>query len=117
MSEAPTVSLLSNELSLADVERATDGFDPRLSLGRGKYGDVYRGTWGDGTEVAVKVLLRPRENCCQKDWEALSRYRHANLVIFLGLARISHCSQLALVHEFLEGGSVEGKLRAVDALP
>lgn len=110
---AAAVPLLSSEVDFADVERATEGFNGSLHLGRGKYGDVYRGTWGDGTEVAVKVLHSPKEDCLVKDWEALSRYRHANLVIFLGLARIEHSSQIALVHEFLEGGSVHGKLRAI----
>ncbi|KAF3565181.1 hypothetical protein DY000_02015327 [Brassica cretica] len=48
----------SLQFDFGTIEAATDGFSRNNKLGQGGFGEVYKGTLLDGTEVAVKRLLR-----------------------------------------------------------
>lgn len=39
-----------------ELERATDGFSEANVVGRGAYGEVFRGRLADGTTAAIKRL-------------------------------------------------------------
>lgn len=60
-------------------------FGPRI--GRGGYGEVFRGMWG-GTEVAAKMLFTDNMSAkisdLRKEVELLCKLRHPNIVLFMG---------------------------------
>jgi len=111
MSCDSTLNEYSPEYSNADLIQATQGFDPRLRLGNGSFGRVFRAALRDGTEVAVKVIEAPEQSGFEEEVMVLSRFRHPNLVILMGFARQEN--RRFLVYEFLEGGDVRRRLDAV----
>jgi len=81
-------------------------FGPRV--GRGGYGEVYRGMWG-GTEVAVKMLFTDNMNAkllsdLRKEVDLLCKLRHPNILLFMGACTepVTPC----IVTEYLARGSL-----------
>lgn len=81
-------------------------FGPRI--GRGGYGEVYRGMWG-GTEVAVKMLFTDNINAkllddLRKEVDLLCKLRHPNILLFMGACTepVTPC----IVTEYLGRGSL-----------
>ena len=65
--------------SYAELEAATAGFSPVNKIGRGGFGDVFRGALSDGTAVAVKRI---------KEAALLNRNSDTVLAAFLEEARL-----------------------------
>ncbi|CAI5997950.1 unnamed protein product, partial [Closterium sp. NIES-65] len=90
------------------LERATGGYEESNLLGRGSFGMVFRGEML-GCKVAVKRLegqgwQGPEE--FRMEVEVLSRMRHPNIVLLMGCC----VEEMALVYEFLPGGTLQDKL-------
>ncbi|CAE7851719.1 unnamed protein product, partial [Symbiodinium necroappetens] len=100
----------NNEYSEEDLRCATQGFDKSCLLGSGSFGQVYKGTMNDGTEVAIKVLQVPEEGGFEDEVRVLSRFRHPNLVILMGFARHAATGWRSLIYEFCAGGDVAQRL-------
>ncbi|KAI6695667.1 hypothetical protein NL676_023377 [Syzygium grande] len=73
--------------SFEDIKRATRNFSRDYIIGRGGYGNVYRGLLQDGTEVALKRF----KNCSAAgdanfahEVEVIASVRHVNLVALRG---------------------------------
>ncbi|XP_066322904.1 receptor-like serine/threonine-protein kinase ALE2 isoform X2 [Miscanthus floridulus] len=101
--------------SLAQLQKATDGFDSKKVLGQGGFGRVYHGTIEDGNEIAVKLLTREDRSGDREfiaEVEMLSRLHHRNLVKLIGICieRNKRC----LVYELIRNGSVESHLHGAD---
>lgn len=94
-----------------DIKEATRNFDPKFLLGSGTFGCVYKGTMGDGTEVAIKVLQVPEEAGFEDEVKVLSRFRHPNLVILMGFGRHAATGGRSLIYEYLAGGDVSKRLQ------
>ncbi|KAI5059146.1 hypothetical protein GOP47_0025465 [Adiantum capillus-veneris] len=96
-----------------DLKRATNGFSEASSLGRGGFGEVYKGVLrsnnGITTEVAVKCLSQKSKQG-EKEFKAevmsMGRMRHKNLVQLLGWSYGSHRG-LMLVYEYLPNRSLD----------
>ncbi|CAM0880206.1 unnamed protein product [Alopecurus aequalis] len=100
---------------LAEIEKATNGFDDSTVLGEGGFGYVYQGTLEDGTTVAVKVLKRfdgQGEREFLAEVEMLGRLHHRNLVKLLGICVEENAR--CLVYELIPNGSVESHLHGAD---
>ncbi|GJP46590.1 hypothetical protein CLOM_g5863 [Closterium sp. NIES-68] len=100
------------EFDLKELQRATDNFSPKNLLGRGGFGEVYRGVLAGGQIVAVKrihshKLLHGRDEF-KSEVEILSRVHHRNLVRILGY-HIGETEEL-LVFEFMANGSLDHHL-------
>ncbi|XP_047321276.1 probable LRR receptor-like serine/threonine-protein kinase At1g06840 [Impatiens glandulifera] len=86
---------------------ATDDFNITTQVGQGGYGNVYRGTLSDKTEVAIK---RASEGSLQgqteflTEIEILSRLHHRNLVSLVGYC--DEDGEQMLVYEFMSNGTV-----------
>lgn len=81
-------------------------FGPRI--GRGGYGEVYRGMWG-GTEVAIKMLFTDNMSAklitdLRNEVELLCKLRHPNIVLFMGAC--TEPETPCIVTEYLGRGSL-----------
>ncbi|XP_058111249.1 probable LRR receptor-like serine/threonine-protein kinase At3g47570 [Magnolia sinica] len=103
-----------DNVSYAELLKATDGFSSYNLIGVGSYGSVYKGYFvSDGQIVAVKVLNLQQQGASGSflaECGALRNVRHWNLVKIL-----ASCSSIdfkgndfkALVFEYMPNGSLE----------
>ncbi|KAL0463553.1 UNVERIFIED_CONTAM: LEAF RUST 10 DISEASE-RESISTANCE LOCUS RECEPTOR-LIKE PROTEIN KINASE-like 2.1 [Sesamum latifolium] len=98
-------SLAQKRYKYSDLKKMTSSFSE--NLGRGGYGNVYKGKLPDGRPVAVKILNESKEN--REDFmnevASISRTSHVNIVSLLGFC--FEGSKRALVYEFKPNGSLE----------
>ncbi|KAK3412005.1 hypothetical protein EUGRSUZ_I00756 [Eucalyptus grandis] len=102
---------LGLKVPLAEIHFATNNFDGKLLIGKGGFGNVYRGTLRDGTKVAVK-RSEPGSGQgfseFQTEITVLSKIRHRHLVSLIGYC--AERSEMILVYEFMEKGSLNDHL-------
>ncbi|KAL3722023.1 hypothetical protein ACJRO7_034383 [Eucalyptus globulus] len=102
---------LGLKIPLPEIHFATNNFDPKLLIGKGGFGNVYRGTLRDGTKVAVKRSeLGSGQGFLEFQTEItiLSKIRHCHLVSLIGYC--AEQSEMILVFEFMEKGSLRDHL-------
>ncbi|KAJ0264792.1 putative cysteine-rich receptor-like protein kinase 31 [Hirschfeldia incana] len=98
----------SLQFDFATIEAATDGFSRNNKLGQGGFGEVYKGTLLDGTEVAVKRLSRNSGQGTQEfknEVVIVAKLQHKNLVRLLGFC-VEGDEQI-LVYEFVPNKSLD----------
>ncbi|GKV09586.1 hypothetical protein SLEP1_g21064 [Rubroshorea leprosula] len=94
-----------------ELALATNNFDLTAQIGRGGYGNVYRGTLANGTIVAIK---RAHERSLQGEKEflteiqLLSRLHHRNLVSLVGYC--DEEGEQMLVYEYMSNGTLRDHL-------
>ncbi|XP_070669867.1 probable receptor-like protein kinase At2g23200 [Malus domestica] len=105
---------LGLKISFAQLQQATNNFDTKFLIGKGGFGNVYRGTLSDGRIVAVKRGKRHEHSSGQglPEFETeimvLSRIRHRHLVSLIGYC--DEGSEMILVYEFMEKGTLREHL-------
>ncbi|KAI6699309.1 hypothetical protein NL676_013633 [Syzygium grande] len=102
---------LGLKIPLSEIHFATNNFDGKLLIGKGGFGNVYRGTLRDGTKVAVKRSeLGSAQGFSEFQTEitVLSKIRHRHLVSLIGYC--AERSEMILVYEFMEKGSLRDHL-------
>ncbi|XP_058067816.1 probable LRR receptor-like serine/threonine-protein kinase At2g23950 [Magnolia sinica] len=103
-----------------ELQTATDNFSGKNILGKGGFGNVYRGILGDGTIVAVKRLKdvgssgTTGEGQFRTEVEMISLAVHRNLLRLLGYCATSN--ERLLVYPYMSNGSVASRLRGKPAL-
>ncbi|XP_006357830.1 probable serine/threonine-protein kinase At1g18390 isoform X2 [Solanum tuberosum] len=98
--------------SFAELEEATNNFDPSKELGDGGFGVVYYGKLHDGRVVAVKRLYEnnfKRVEQFMNEVEILTQLRHKNLVMLYGCTS-KRSRELLLVYEYIPNGTVADHL-------
>ncbi|XP_048335458.1 probable receptor-like protein kinase At2g23200 [Ziziphus jujuba] len=109
-SPAPDLHL-GLKISFPEIQFATNNFDPRLLIGKGGFGSVYRGTLPNGKQVAVKRGARESGQGLpefQTEIMVLSKIRHRHLVSLIG-----YCDErfeMILVYEYMEKGTLRDHL-------
>uniref|UniRef100_A0ACD5ZL42 Uncharacterized protein n=1 Tax=Avena sativa TaxID=4498 RepID=A0ACD5ZL42_AVESA len=100
--------------SYRDIQRATNNFDHGNKLGRGGFGTVYKGIFGDGTAFAAKVLSSESEQGVREfltEIESIAEAKHANLVRLLGCC-VQKQNRI-LVYEYAENNSLDHALKGL----
>ncbi|KAM4110614.1 hypothetical protein ACJW30_05G005100 [Castanea mollissima] len=101
-------SVESLQFELSTIRAATDNFSDTNKLGKGGFGEVYRGTLPNGEEIAVKRLSK---NSRQGDQEfknevlLVAKLQHRNLVRLLGFCLEGN--ERLLIYEFVPNTSLD----------
>ncbi|KAE8793235.1 putative receptor protein kinase ZmPK1 [Hordeum vulgare] len=96
--------------SWKELHQATNGFEKLL--GKGSFGEVYKGTIGSHP-IAVKKLIDSNEYSEQEftnEVQSIGQIHHRNLVRMIGYCKEG--KHRMLVFEFMPGGSLRGALFA-----
>uniref|UniRef100_A0A1J3K3D8 Cysteine-rich receptor-like protein kinase 8 n=1 Tax=Noccaea caerulescens TaxID=107243 RepID=A0A1J3K3D8_NOCCA len=98
----------SLQLEYKTIQAATNDFSQSNKIGQGGFGEVYKGTFSDGTEVAVKKLSK---SSGQGDTEfknevvVVAKLQHRNLVRLLGFS--IEGEERVLVYEYVPNKSLD----------
>ncbi|XP_056844037.1 cysteine-rich receptor-like protein kinase 15 isoform X2 [Raphanus sativus] len=98
----------SLQLDYRTIQAATDNFSENNKIGRGGFGEVYKGTFSNGTEVAAKKLSK---SSGQGDLEfmnevvVVAKLQHRNLVRLLGFSL--NRKERILVYEYVPNKSLD----------
>ncbi|EXB44952.1 Protein NSP-INTERACTING KINASE 2 [Morus notabilis] len=101
-----------------ELQIATNNFSSKNLIGKGGFGNVYKGCLRDGSVVAVKRLKDGNatggEIQFQTEVEMISLAVHRNLLRLYGLCMTA--SERLLVYPYMSNGSVASRLKAKPAL-
>ncbi|KAG5521255.1 hypothetical protein RHGRI_033717 [Rhododendron griersonianum] len=101
-----------------ELQMATNNFSNKNIIGKGGFGNVYKGYLRDGTVVAVKRLKDGNasggEIQFQTEVEMISLAVHRNLLRLYGFCVTA--SERLLVYPYMSNGSVASRLKAKPAL-
>ncbi|KFK28849.1 hypothetical protein AALP_AA7G056300 [Arabis alpina] len=90
------------------IEAATDNFSQTNKLGQGGFGEVYKGTFPSGIQVAVKRLSKTSgqgEREFENEVVVVAKLQHRNLVRLLGYCLEGE--EKILVYEFVPNKSLD----------
>ncbi|XP_052300128.1 probable receptor-like protein kinase At2g23200 isoform X2 [Citrus sinensis] len=109
-SPMPNVDL-GLKIPFVEIQFATHNFDRKLVIGKGGFGNVYKGTLRNGMKVAVK-RSEPGSGQGLSEFQTeiivLSKIRHRHLVSLIGYC--DERSEMILVYEFMEKGTLRDHL-------
>ncbi|KAJ3698244.1 hypothetical protein LUZ61_001949 [Rhynchospora tenuis] len=104
--------------SFKELRVATNNFSRKNILGKGGFGNVYKGELRDGTLVAVKRLKDGNaaggEKQFQTELEMISLAVHRNLLRLYGFCMTA--TERLLVYPYMSNGSVASRLKEKPAL-
>ncbi|MFQ6666169.1 hypothetical protein Gotur_032632 [Gossypium turneri] len=90
------------------IAQATDSFSFNNKLGQGGFGPVYKGTLGNGQEIAVKRLSKSSgqgSHEFKNEVKLIAKLQHRNLVRLLGCC--IHGDERMLVYEYMPNRSLD----------
>ncbi|XP_062163381.1 protein NSP-INTERACTING KINASE 1-like isoform X2 [Alnus glutinosa] len=106
------------KFQLKELQIATNNFSSKNLIGKGGFGNVYKGYLQDGTVVAVKRLKDGNaiggEIQFQTEVEMISLAVHRNLLRLYGFCMTA--TERLLVYPYMSNGSVASRLKAKPAL-
>ncbi|CAH8275637.1 unnamed protein product [Arabidopsis lyrata] len=98
----------SLQLDYRTIQSATNDFAESNKIGRGGFGEVYKGTFSNGKEVAVKRLSknsRQGEAEFKTEVVVVAKLQHRNLVRLLGFSLQGE--ERLLVYEYMSNKSLD----------
>ncbi|KAL5544684.1 hypothetical protein UlMin_008468 [Ulmus minor] len=98
----------SSQFDLATIEAATNKFSDDNKLGKGGFGEVYKGTLPNGQEIAVKRLSKSSEQGViqfKNEVELIAKLQHINLVRLFGFCLEGE--EKILVYEYVANKSLD----------
>ncbi|XP_039173589.1 rust resistance kinase Lr10-like [Eucalyptus grandis] len=100
--------------SYSDIKKITRNF--KHKLGEGGYGFVYKGILRSGSEVAMKVLNKPKSNGedFMSEVGTIGMIHHVNVVQLVGFCFDN--SKQALVYDFMSNGSLDKQIFFEDGI-
>ncbi|XP_031128277.1 putative receptor-like protein kinase At4g00960 isoform X4 [Ipomoea triloba] len=110
-SEEISFSEESMEYDFITIQNATNNFSKTNKIGEGGFGVVYKGTFENGQQVAVKKLYQNLKGGSQEfknEVTLMVKFQHRNLVRLLGFSLEG--KEVLLVYEFVPNGSLDNFL-------
>ncbi|KAL6844617.1 hypothetical protein ACP4OV_025276 [Aristida adscensionis] len=107
----PTQDLELPTIQFSDIVAATNNFSRTCMIGRGGFGNVYKGTLAGGREVAVKRLGKDSEQGIEEfknEAILISKLQHRNLVRLLGCC--TEGAERLLIYEYLANKGLDAIL-------
>ncbi|XP_045813115.1 cysteine-rich receptor-like protein kinase 7 [Trifolium pratense] len=104
--ESDTLEPLQFQWSV--IEAATNNFSNDNYIGKGGFGEVYKGILLDGREVAIKRLSRGSKQGVEEfknEVLLIAKLQHRNLVTFIGFCLEGH--ENILIYEFVPNKSLD----------
>uniref|UniRef100_A0A2N9FE23 Protein kinase domain-containing protein n=1 Tax=Fagus sylvatica TaxID=28930 RepID=A0A2N9FE23_FAGSY len=109
---------LGLKIPFAELQFATKNFATKLLIGKGGFGNVYKGTLRNGTKVAVK-RSEPGSGQGLPEFQTeimvLSKIHHRHLVSLIGYCDERY--EMILVYEFMANGTLRDHLYGSDLPP
>ncbi|XP_061339988.1 probable receptor-like protein kinase At5g24010 isoform X2 [Gastrolobium bilobum] len=106
-----TIPFLGLKISFLDLQSATNNFDAKQIIGKGGFGNVYKGVLKNGMRVAVK-RSEPGSGQGLPEFQTeimvLSKIRHRHLVSLIGYC--DERNEMILVYEYMENGTLRDHL-------
>ncbi|KAL1215911.1 putative cysteine-rich receptor-like protein kinase 32 [Cardamine amara subsp. amara] len=102
------ISQQSLQFDFKTLEAATETFSGKNKIGQGGFGEVYKGTLPNGTEIAVKRLSRTSGQGLKEfknEVVVVAKLQHRNLVRLLGFCLEGE--EQMLVYEFVPNKSLD----------
>ncbi|XP_031117455.1 LEAF RUST 10 DISEASE-RESISTANCE LOCUS RECEPTOR-LIKE PROTEIN KINASE-like 2.1 [Ipomoea triloba] len=98
-------NLLPIRYSYRHIKNMTKGL--KQKLGEGGYGTVYKGRLRSGSDVAVKIMSKPKSSGQDfiNEVGSMGRIHHVNIVRLVGYC--AENSKHALVYDFMSNGSLD----------
>ncbi|KAM7461366.1 hypothetical protein LguiA_029487 [Lonicera macranthoides] len=108
---------LPRRFSLPEILSATNNFDDSKVIGRGGFGNVYKGVLDSGAiTVAIKRLnlASSKQGAIEflTEIEMLPKFRHRNLISLIGYC--DDCDEMIIVYEYMTRGALAGYLYKID---
>ncbi|XP_027364936.1 cysteine-rich receptor-like protein kinase 10 isoform X2 [Abrus precatorius] len=103
-----STTLESLRFELAKIEAATNKFAKENRIGKGGFGEVYRGILSDGQEIAVKRLTgSSRQGAVEfkNEVQVIAKLQHRNLVRLLGFCLEGE--EKILIYEYVPNMSLD----------
>jgi len=109
---SPTSSSFPPLFTMAQWKVNFDDLDLGERIGKGNFGEVYKGTYL-GTDVAIKKLFFVDDDFMQKyierEMDTLTGLSHPNIVQLMGLC--IETDDMYIITEFITGGDLRSKLK------
>lgn len=110
-SEGAHSGVMAHKFTFQELAAATDMFSDKNCVGKGKYGQVFKGELSSGLLIAVKKMCVSDPSFFQ-EIEVMSSLRHDNIVPFLGFCVEDRLGFIVL--EFVSGGTLWSRLGGSD---